>query len=233
MIDVLSAGRVFEDRYDAGRWLARELLRYREEDPLILGLPRGGVVVAYEIARALDAPLDVFIARKLGAPGHPEFAVGAIAPGGVVILDPHAIRALHIPREHLERTAQEEAREIDRRLRAFRGDRPFPRIEGRTVILVDDGLATGMTARAALQALRAQHPRHLVLAVPVGAAETVQALAPEVDDLACLVIPPEFHAVGLWYEDFSQTEDEEVIALLRSAWERGDSSTRRDTEGTD
>ncbi|HEU4754570.1 MAG TPA: phosphoribosyltransferase family protein, partial [Armatimonadota bacterium] len=190
MTELLSRTGAFQDRADAGRQLAHRLQRYRDEHPIVLGLPRGGVAVAYEVASALDAPLDVFIARKLGAPNHPEFAVGAIAPGGVVLVDRRAIQALHISREQLEEVARAEGAEVERRLRQYRDDRPPPQVRGRTVILVDDGLATGMTARAAVQSLRQQGPRRVVLAVPVGAAETVEALSEEVDDLVCLLIPP-------------------------------------------
>jgi predicted phosphoribosyltransferase len=209
---------LFRDREDAGRRLAEELTRYRDEDPLVLALPRGGVVVGYEVARALDAPLDIIVARKLGAPHQPELGIGAIAPGDVRVLDEMAIQLLGISKAQIEQTVAEERREMERRLQCYRGDRPLPDLGGRTVILVDDGLATGVTARAAIQAIRRQAPRRLVLAVPVCPPETAETLRPLVDDLMALSTPPDFHAVGLWYGTFAQTSDDEVIALLQQVW---------------
>lgn len=209
---------LFRDREDAGRRLAEELTRYRDEDPLVLALPRGGVVVGYEVAHALDAPLDIIVARKLGAPHQPELGIGAIAPGDVRVLDEMAIQLLGISRAQIEQTVAEERREMERRLQCYRGERPLPELGGRTVMLVDDGLATGVTARAAIQAIRRQAPRRLVLAVPVCPPETAEALRPLVDDLVALSTPPDFHAVGLWYETFAQTSDDEVIDLLNRAW---------------
>jgi len=208
---------VFADREDAGRQLAQTLLRYRDQDPIVLALPRGGVVVGYEVARALHCPLDVIVARKLGAPGQPELGIGAIAPGEVRVLDDFIVRALGISMEQIERIADREAAEIDRRLRRFRGDRPAPNLHHRTVILVDDGLATGVTARAAVASILKEEPRRLILAVPVCAAETARAFRSLVDDMVCLHAPDDFRAVGLWYRDFDQTSDEEVIALLDRA----------------
>jgi putative phosphoribosyl transferase len=207
----------FEDREDAGRRLAERLAPYRDERPLVFALPRGGVPVGYEISRALDAPLDVFVARKLGAPGQPEFGIGAVASGGVRILNEDVVGRLGIPEDYLERITERETAEVERRLRHFRGDRPVPRVRGRTVILVDDGLATGVTARAAVKALRRLEPRRLVLAVPVCAAQTAELIGPEVDELVCLEAPPDLGAIGFWYRDFSQTSDEEVIELLEKA----------------
>ena len=207
----------FRDREDAGRRLAERLNRYRDEAPIILALPRGGVPVGYEIARALNAPLDVFIARKLGAPRRPEFGVGAVAQGGLRVLNADAIRALDIPEEYINRVAAEETAEIERRLRLLRGDRPEPEVRERTTILVDDGLATGVTARAAIEALRRRSPRRLVLAVPVCAEQTAEAIRSEVDELVCLEAPSNLVAIGLWYRDFGQVSDEEVIELLKSA----------------
>jgi putative phosphoribosyl transferase len=207
----------FRDRKDAGRRLAERLASYREERPVVFALPRGGVPVGYEIARALDAPLDVFVARKLGAPGQPEFGIGAVAHGGVRILNEEVVRRLGIPEDYLERITQQETAEVERRLRHFRGDRPEPEVRGRTVILVDDGLATGVTARAAVRALRRLEPRRLVLAAPVCASQTAELLGPEVDELACLEAPSDLGAIGFWYRDFSQTSDEEVVELLESA----------------
>ena len=207
----------FRDRQDAGQRLAERLTHYRDEQPIVLALPRGGVPVGYEIARSLGAPLDVFLVRKLGAPGHRELGIGAVAWGGLTILNEAAIRALGITRAQIEAIAVEEAAELERRLRRFRGDRPLPDVRGRTVILVDDGLATGVTALAAIRAIRELQPRRIVLAVPVCAPETAEALRPEVDDLICVETPPEFFAVGFWYRNFDQTVDEEVVDLLDRA----------------
>src|SRR5215210_5124358 len=207
----------FRNREDAGRRLAERLVRYRDERPIVFALPRGGVPVGYQVARALDAPLDVFVARKLGAPGQPEFGIGAVSVGGVRILNEDIVRRLGIPEDYLERVTQRETAEVERRLRHFRGDRPEPTIRGRTVILVDDGLATGVTARAAVAALRQREPRRLILAAPVCAAQTAELLAPEVDELVCLEAPPDLGAIGFWYRDFAQTPDEEVIELLERA----------------
>jgi putative phosphoribosyl transferase len=204
---------MFLDRRDAGRRLASALDRYRGAAPLILALPRGGVVVAAEVARALGAPLDVLVARKLGAPFNPEFAIGAIAPG-VVRIDEPSVRALGVPSGYLEDVQRREEAERARREARYRGPRSAPRIEGRTVILVDDGLATGATAEAAVASLRAARPRNLVLAVPVGAPDTVARLRREVDDLVCLSAPADFRAVGQAYADFRPVEDEEVVRLL-------------------
>jgi putative phosphoribosyl transferase len=211
----------FEDREDAGRRLAERLARYRDERPVVFALPRGGVPVGYEISRSLGAPLDVFVARKLGAPGQPEFGIGAVAPGGVRVLNGNVVERLGIPAGYLEAVTRKETAEVERRLRHFRGDRPEPEVRGRTVILVDDGLATGVTARAAVEALRRLGPRRLVLAAPVCAAQTAERLGPEVDELVCLAAPPDLGAIGFWYRDFEQTSDEEVIGLLERARREG------------
>lgn len=208
----------FRDREDAGRRLAERLRGYRYEDPVVLALPRGGVPVGYEISRALEAPLNIFISRKLGAPGHEEFGIGAVAQGGVRILNEEAIEALSIPEEYIERVTAQQMAEIERRFNLLRGkERPEPEVGGRTAILVDDGLATGVTARAAVEALRLREPRRLVLAVPVCAAQTAQTLRSEVDELVCLETPSELMAIGFWYEDFYQVPDEEVVELLENA----------------
>ncbi|HZT43275.1 MAG TPA: phosphoribosyltransferase [Chthonomonadaceae bacterium] len=212
-----SETRVFDDRQDAGRQLAAKLMPYRDQDPIVLALPRGGVVVGFEIAEALRAPLDVLVARKLGAPGQPELGIGAIATGGVIVLDALAVRYLGISQPELDRMTAAETREMERRLQLYRGDRPAPAVEDKTAILVDDGLATGVTARAALRSLRQLHPRRIVLAVPVCAPQTAEAIRPEVEDLVCLLQPEQFRAVGLWYRDFDQVPDSEVIALLQRA----------------
>jgi putative phosphoribosyl transferase len=211
--------RPFRDRAEAGRRLAERLYAYREEDPIVLALPRGGVPVAYEISRALDAPLDVFIARKLGAPDQPELGIGAVAQGGTRVLNERIVERLGIPDAYLDFVTRREQAEVERRLLLLRGDRPEPRLRDRTVILVDDGLATGVTARAAIVALRERGPRRLVLAVPVCAAQTAEVVRPEVDDLVFLQTPSDLYAIGLWYEDFEQVSDDEVVGLLRKVWE--------------
>lgn len=212
----------FLDRSEAGRELAAALAPGYggRGDVLVLGLPRGGVPVAYEIATALDAPLDVFVVRKLGLPGHEEFGIGAIASGGVRVVDEAVLRAYGIDAETLDRITESERRELERRERLYRDDRPFPLVRDRIVILVDDGLATGSTMRAAVAALRAEGPREIVIGVPVGARETCEAMSRQVDDLVCLMTPEPFYAVGLWYEHFDQTNDAEVHDLLERAASR-------------
>ena len=223
----------FADRRAAGIELASQLAHYRGRDDLVvLGLPRGGVPVAFEVAAALDAPLDVFVVRKLGMPGHAEYAIGAIASGGVRVLNEEAIRAGGIPSQAIEAIAERELAELQRREREYRRDRPPVALRGRTVILVDDGLATGSSMRAAVAAVRLLGPAGIVVAVPVGAPETCRALAAVADDLICARTPASFSAVGPCYRDFSQTTDEEVRTLLsaspdRSAIGRGDRPDRR------
>ena len=212
----------FEDRREAGRRLAEKLSRFKDERPVVFALPRGGVPVGYEISRALEAPLDVFVSRKLGAPGQPEFGIGAVAAGGVRVLNEDVLRRLGIPDDYVEQITARETAEVERRLRYFRGERPEPDVGGRTAILVDDGLATGVTARAAVEALRSRGPKRLVLAAPVCAAQTAQLLGPEVDELVCLESPSDLGAIGFWYKNFEQTSDEEVVELLeRARSERG------------
>jgi predicted phosphoribosyltransferase len=208
----------FRDRSEAGRLLAAKLARYAERpDVLVLALPRGGVPVAYEVARALGAPLDVFIVRKLGVPGQEELAMGAVASGGVRVLNQEVVHALRVPDYVVDAVAEWELLELARRERVYRGERPFPDLRGRTVILVDDGLATGATMHAAVQALRQKQPARLVVAVPTAAPETCEELSAEVDEVVCAITPEPFYAVGIWYEDFSQTTDEEVRELLARA----------------
>jgi predicted phosphoribosyltransferase len=175
------------------------------------------VPVGFEVAQALGAPLDVFLVRKLGVPGHEELAMGAIASGGIRVLNPSVVQMLRVPEHEIDTVAAREQRELERRERAYRGDRPEPEIRGRTVILVDDGLATGSSMRAAVAALRSQHPERLVVAVPVAAPDTCDAFRDEVDDIVCAITPEPFYAVGLWYADFSQTSDAEVHELLERA----------------
>jgi putative phosphoribosyl transferase len=224
--------RVFDDRLDAGRRLAVRLSAYRGQDVLVLALPRGGVPVGYEVARHLNAPLDVFIARKLGAPNQPELGIGAVAPGGVLVLDMETIQHLGITDDVIARSAARELDEMERRMRRFRGEREMPAVEGRTVILVDDGLATGVTASAAIRALRQMAPARLVLAVPVCAPQTAQALRAQVDDLVYVEMPHNFGAVGLWYRNFDQTTDEEVVALLSSAQQALDKPVEESEPGS-
>jgi putative phosphoribosyl transferase len=209
----------FRDRTTAGRVLSEQLRSYAKSDLLVLGLPRGGVPVAYEIANSLGAPLDVFVVRKLGVPGQEELAMGAIAAGGVRVLDWTTINALGIPQGTIDDVAKREARELVRRERQYRGQRQAPRMTGRTVMLVDDGLATGSTMRAAVDALRAYHPSKIVVAIPVAPAEVCEQLRPLVDDLVCSMMPEPFYAVGLWYEDFSPVTDRDVRHLLARAAE--------------
>ncbi len=217
----------FRDRREAGRRLAEALQAYAgRDDVLVLALPRGGVPVAFEVAQALGAELDLLLVRKLGTPGQPELAMGAIASGGIEVLNPSVVQGLGIDRATIDRVAEQEYAELRRRERAYRGDRPLPRIEGRCVILVDDGLATGSTMRAAIAAVRQCDPACIVVAVPVAPPDTVEHLRTEVDDVVVLLTPTWFAAVGQWYADFSQTTDEEVRTLLQQAWEA------RPAEGT-
>ena len=213
---------LFRNRAEAGRLLAAKLAAYAgRPDVLVLALPRGGVPVAYEVARALDAPLDVFLVRKMGVPGHEELAMGAIATGGVRVVNDSVVRALGLPDHVIESVAALEQRELERRERDYRGGRPAPDVRGRTVILVDDGLATGSTMRAAIAALRQRGAARIVVAVPVGAPDTCAEFQDEADEAVCARTPEPFYAVGMWYDDFSQTSDEEVRDLLRGAAEDG------------
>lgn len=217
----------FTDRSEAGQLLAQELARYAgREDVIVLALPRGGVPVGFEIARALHVPLDVFVVRKLGVPGHEELAMGAIASGGILITESSIVEDLGIPPDVVADVAAREEQERLRREREYRGDRPEPEVRGRTVILVDDGLATGSTMRAAVTALRKLQPARIVVAVPVAAPLTCAELAEEVDDIVCARTPMPFQSVGQWYVEFSQTTDEEVRDLLARA-ERETAHQRR------
>ncbi|MES2245041.1 MAG: phosphoribosyltransferase [Pseudomonadota bacterium] len=206
----------YEDRREAGRVLAGALAHYRGRPHLlVLALPRGGVPVAYEVARALKAPLDVFVVRKLGFPGHEEYAMGAIASGGVRVMNP--MPGMHVTPEEVAAAVAREQPELQRRERLYRGQSPAPDLHGRTVIVVDDGLATGATMHAALLAIRQQQPAHLVMAVPVGAADSCDALQGVADEVVCVAMPEPFRAVGLWYRQFPQTSDDEVRTLLDDA----------------
>lgn len=210
--------RRFADRATAGRALAALLADYHAaRDVVVLALPRGGVPVAFEVARALEAPLDLVLVRKLGTPGQEELAMGAIAEGGVLVLNDEVLSELALSRAEIARVVEAESRELTRRARVYRGEQPPPDLRGQTVILVDDGLATGTTMRAAIAAVRAQAPRWLIVAVPVAAPETLDKLRRQVDELITVEVPDHLYAIGLWYEDFTQTSDEEVCALLRQA----------------
>jgi predicted phosphoribosyltransferase len=210
---------LFENRTDAGRKLAARLAHHAGTPGiLVLALPRGGVPVAFEVAKALQAPLDVFIVRKLGVPGHEELAMGAIATGGVRVVNDEVVRHYGVPPSVIDAVAAEEQKELERREREYRGTRTAPAVRGNTVILVDDGLATGATMRAAAAALRKQKPARLVVAVPVAAPDTCEEFRKEVDEIICGETPEPFLGVGGWYHDFSQTSDEEVQRLLDRAW---------------
>jgi predicted phosphoribosyltransferase len=214
----MHARPIFRDRREAGRVLAERLADYAgAPNLLVLALPRGGVPVGFEVARALHAPLDVFVVRKLGVPGHEELAMGAIATGGVRVLAEDVINSLGLSERDVAAVAAQEQLELEDRERNFRDGRPAPEVRGRTVILVDDGLATGSTMRAALLALRAQRPARLVVAVPVGAPETCAMMRRDADDVVCAATPEPFMAVGVWYADFTQTTGAQVRELLREA----------------
>lgn len=212
---------IFQDRIDAGRQLTTRLTKYADRpDVIVLALPRGGVPVAFEVAQELNATLDIFLVRKLGVPGHEELAMGAIASGGVRVINQDVVSYLQIPGEVIDAVAAYEQRELERREREYRGDRPPPDLRGRVVILIDDGLATGSTMRAAAAAVRKQGPARIVVAVPVAAPETCENFRSEVDEIVCAVTPEPFRGVGLWYEDFSQTTDQDVRELLERATEK-------------
>ncbi len=216
---------IFSNRSEAGKHLATKLLNYKDrDDVLVLALPRGGVPVAFEVAQALRVPLDIFLVRKLGVPGHEELAMGAIATGGVRVLNDDAVEYLGIPARVIELVAATELKELKRRELAYRGHRPEPDVEGKTVILIDDGLATGSTIRAAAQALRQQEPARIIVAVPVSAPQTCDEYRMGVDEIICAATPEPFLGVGQWYFDFSQTSDEEVSDLLERA--RGEKRKR-------
>jgi putative phosphoribosyl transferase len=208
---------VFDDRQDAGRQLGERLERFRDRRPVVLAIPRGGVVVAFEVARRLAAPLDVLVVRKIGAPRNPEYGLGAVAEEGIRMLDERRMREIGYSAADLEPVVQRELKELERRVRRYREGRPRIEVTGRTVILVDDGVATGGTVRAGIRALRAWNVHRIVLALGVCPTETYSVLRREVDDLVVLRVPPHFFAVGEWYRNFGQVGDEEVCRLLREA----------------
>jgi len=217
----------FKNRSDAGKRLAAKLQGYANRpNTVVLGLPRGGIPVAFEVATKFGLPLDVFVVRKLGVPGHEEFAMGAIASGGIRVLNEDAIRSLNIPREMIESVAEKEGEELRRREQLYRGNHPVFDVRDQTVILVDDGLATGATMRAAVQALRKQKPLSIIVAVPAAAPEACEELGEEADEIICAITPDPFFSVGSWYVDFSQTTDEEVNQLLSIA-HKAEKSTRK------
>lgn len=209
---------LFKNRRAAGQVLAKELTTYANRpEVVVLALPRGGVPVAFEVAKVLNAPLDVFVVRKLGVPGHEELAMGAIASGGVRVLNQDVVAPRHLSEETINQVAAKEQQELERREHLYRDDRPAPDFQGRIVILIDDGLATGATMRAALKALRQQQPAQIVVGVPISSPDICREFEDEVDKIVCAKTPRPFYSVGLWYDDFSQTTDEEVRDLLKQA----------------
>lgn len=213
----MSLQPMFRDRRDAGAKLAIELMKYAPQRPIVLALPRGGVPVGDEVARALHAPLDVWVVRKLGAPSNPELGIGAVAEGGFVYLNERLVRQANLSDAQLARALAVKQREVEARVSRLRRGAAAPTIRGRTAIIVDDGIAMGGTARVAIRALRALEPKKLVLAVPVGAAETVDSLRSDVDEVVCLLPVDELGAVGAWYDDFTQVSDDEVFGILERA----------------
>jgi putative phosphoribosyl transferase len=212
------ATQLFKDRMQAGELLAERLEAYaRCPDVVVLALPRGGVPVGFAVANALQVPLDIMLVRKLGVPGHEELAMGAVASGGICVINPEVVEMLNIPPSVIEEEAQHELQEIERRETLYRAGRPPSALNQRIVILVDDGLATGSTMLAAVKALRKESPARIIAAVPVAPPETCEELGTEVDEMVCLSTPQDFYAVGLWYGNFAQTTDEEVISLLAQA----------------
>lgn len=205
----------FRNREEAAKRLAKELLEYRGKNPVVLAIPRGGIIIAYEVAKALNAPLDLIIPRKIGAPGNPELAIGAVTEDGTTILNQRLVAELGISKDYIELEKEDQIQEIKRRIKVYRGDAPPQSLEGKTVIVVDDGIATGATMKAAIHSIRKQSPSTIVVATPVGPPDTIEELRREVNELVCLVVFEPFFAIGQFYEDFSQVSDEEVIRLLK------------------
>lgn len=212
---------VFRDRKQAGQTLAGALKHFRGQDVIVLAIPRGGVVVGSEVARFLGAPLDIIVTRKIGAPGQPEYAVGAVTPEGEAILDELAVKTLGIESEYIEKEAARQAAEVRDRMRRFRGENPSPLLRGKTVVIVDDGIATGSTVLAAVRSVRRQSAKSVIVAAPVGPADSVAKLSQEADDVVCLETPEPFFAIGDFYSDFEQVEDDEVKRILESHWRGG------------
>lgn len=208
---------MFVNRKEAGMRLAERLLEYRGKDVVVLAIPRGGVVVAFEVAQRLGVPLDLIIPRKLGAPFNPELAIGAVTQDGTIVLNHDIVEELGVPKTFIDLEVSEQIREIDRRMKRYRGDRPFPDLKSKTVILIDDGIATGATVRAAVQSIMKSNPGCVVIAVPVAPPEAVKSLAKEADRVVALETPAWFAAIGQFYENFDQTSDEEVIGLIAKA----------------
>lgn len=207
--------RRFRNRTEAGQLLAKKLTPYANRtDVLVLGLPRGGVPIAYEIAKSLNVPLDICLVRKLGAPGNRELAMGAIATGGIMVLNDDVVESLSVSQETIAKVVALEEKELERRDRAYRGARPFPDVQGRAILLVDDGIATGATLRAAIATLRQQQPASIIVAIPVAPLSTYNELKAEVDEVVCLATPEHFYSISIWYDEFRQTTDEEVRELL-------------------
>ena len=228
--DYAEGGRIYRDRVDGGSALADQLEQYRGQDVLVLGVPRCGVPVAAELARRLDAELDIVVARKLGAPGYPELAIGAVTANGGRFLNIDVIRELQISDRYVEAVSEEQREDARRREERFRGGQPEPRIAGRTVIVVDDGLATGATMRAAVRSVRRRKPARLIAAVPVGSQQACAALREDADEVVCLFAPADFWAVGLYYQNFSPTEDAEVERLLQESYTQRHAAVTREGE---
>jgi predicted phosphoribosyltransferase len=205
----------FADRIDAGEKLGEALLQYSTEDTIVLGIPRGGVIIGYEVADKIQAPLDIIVPKKLGAPHNPELAIGAVTEEGEVVLDEDLVNRLGVAEDYIRGEAERKKEEIQRRLEEYRGEAPYPRLEGRVVILVDDGIATGSTMRAAILSVKSRNPERLVVGVPVASAQSVEELKPLVDDMVVLSTPRPFYAIGQFYQSFQQNTDEQVMGLLR------------------
>lgn len=208
---------IFANRQEAGKLLATELARHRNEKPIVLALPRGGIPIGFEIAEVLHAPLEVLVARKIGAPHNPELGIGAIAEDEVRVLDEPTIKLLGISTEEIEKVTEKEKEELKRRVAMYRNNKPLPSLKAKTVLLVDDGLATGVTARAAIASIKKQKPKRLIFASPVCAYDTAQEFKQMVDDVICVTTPVDFSAVGLWYQEFGQVSDDQVVALLQKS----------------
>ncbi|MBD3362848.1 phosphoribosyltransferase [Candidatus Dojkabacteria bacterium] len=208
---------VYEDRQDAGEGLADELINYKDNNPYIFALPRGGVPVAYQVSEKLKCPLDIITVRKLGVPWHPEFAFGAIAPDGVKVIHEDVVDRLNLTKEQIERVKSEEIEEMERRTKVYRKNLDYPNLAENTAIIIDDGIATGATMHAAVKFVKKLKPERTIIAVPVSAGDSADKLQEEVDDFICPSIPPNFSAVGQWYRKFTQTSDEQVIKLLKKS----------------